>query len=59
MRYRFPHVGADLRYLHQPDTSTHCKTTDTASVSRAVPAYFPTFRCILISPTHRGMVQAE
>ena len=30
MRYRFPYVGADLRKLVlQPDTSEHCKTTDT------------------------------
>jgi len=30
MRYRFPYVSADFRYLvFQPDTSSHCKTTDT------------------------------
>jgi len=29
-RLRFPYVGAELRRLvGQPDTSEHCKTTDT------------------------------
>jgi len=40
MRYRFPYIGADLRYSYtQIGTSSHCKTTDGASVSRDVPVY--------------------
>ena len=31
MCYRFPYVDADLRKLAlQPDTSEHCKATDTS-----------------------------
>ena len=60
MRYCFPYVGADLRYLAlQPDTSLHCKKWIQASVSRDVPVYSPSFSWVLMSPTHGGMAQAE
>jgi len=49
MHYRFPNVGADLRKLAlQPNTSEHCKTTDTGSVSRDVPIHYPSFRWVFI-----------
>jgi len=46
----------------QPDTSTHNRERRPriqASVSRDVPAYSPSFRWVLILPTHDGKTQVE
>jgi len=42
--YCLQYFGADIGLTSlQPDTRKHCKTTDTASASRGVPVYSPSF----------------
>ena len=42
MRYRFPYVGADLRYLVLSQTPAYtARSRIRASVSRHAPVYFP------------------
>ena len=36
----------------QPDTSLHCKTTETGLVNRAVCVLTPPLSLVLIAPTH-------
>jgi len=60
MRYRFPYVGTDLRYLALSQTPAFtARPRIWASVSRDGPVYSPSFRWVLIAPTHGGMAQAE
>jgi len=50
--------GADLRFLSpQPDTSLHCRTTDTGLVHRAVCLFTSQVSLVLIAPTHGGMAR--
>ena len=59
MRYRFPYVGADLRYLALTPAYTTLPRIR-ASVSRDVPVYSLSFRWVLIIlPTHGRMTQIE
>ena len=60
MRYCFPYVGADLRYIVLSQTPAHiARPRIRASLSRVVPIYSPSFRWVLILSTHVRMVQAE
>jgi len=60
MRYRFPYVGADLRYLVLSQTPVYtARPRIRHSVSRDVPVYSPSFRPVIISPTHGVMAQAK
>jgi len=50
--------GADCRFTSpQPDTSLHCKTTDTGLVYRAVCLVTPQLSLVLIAPTHGEMAR--
>jgi len=60
MRYGFPYIGADLRYLALGQIPAYtARPRIWASVSRDVPVYTPSFCCILTAPSHIGMAQAE
>jgi len=60
MRYRFPYVGADFRYLVLSRTPAHtARLRIRAHVSRDVPVYSPSFRWSLFRLTHGGMAQGE
>jgi len=49
MRCRFPYVGADLRkFVLQPGTSEHSKTTDTGKCITRGACLVPSFRRVLI-----------
>ena len=53
-----PQGGADLHFFSpQPDTSLHCKTTDTGLVHRAVCLFTSQLSLVLIAPTHGGMAR--
>ena len=59
VRYRFPYVGADLRYLavnHTPAYTARPRVR-ASDVSHGVPVYFPSFHRVLIVPIHGAMAQ--
>jgi len=62
MRYRFPYVGADLRYLVlQPDTSLYTARPDHGygPVYHAMCVYSTSSRWVLILHTHGRAAKAD